>query len=136
MHAPDPVQKNDIIEVVDDAPCSCGRTSYRIRCLGRADDMLIVRGVNVYPSAVADVVRSFRPRVTGHIQIQADGPGPSVEPPVRIRVEYGEDRDLDTSKTEIEQKIRQELIYQVAAELVPEGTLAPQGAMKTTLVAR
>lgn len=71
---------NDIIEVVDDAPCSCGRTSYRIRCLGRADDMLIVRGVNVYPSAVADVVRSFRPRVTGHIQIQADGPGPSVEP--------------------------------------------------------
>jgi phenylacetate-CoA ligase len=56
---------NDIIEVVDNAPCSCSRTSYRIHALGRADDMLIVRGVNVYPSAVADVVRSFSPRVTG-----------------------------------------------------------------------
>ena len=32
-------------------PCRCGRTSPRIRCIGRTDDMLIVRGVNVFPSA-------------------------------------------------------------------------------------
>jgi hypothetical protein len=55
---------------------------------------------------------------------------------VRIRLEYGDDRDLDTLKTEIEQEIRQELIFQAAVELVPERTLAPQGAMKTKLVAR
>ncbi|ABG04800.1 phenylacetate-CoA ligase [Rubrobacter xylanophilus DSM 9941] len=127
---------NDIIEVVGDAPCSCGRTSYRIRCLGRADDMLIVRGVNVYPSAVADVVRFFRPRVTGHIQIQADGPGPSVEPPVRIRVEYGEEKDLNRLKKEIEGRIRRELIFASDVELVEPGTLAPKGNMKTKLVVR
>src|SRR5215210_3090001 len=127
---------NDIVEVVDDEPCSCGRASYRIRCLGRADDMLIVRGVNVYPSAVADVVRSMRPRVTGHMQIQADGPGPSVEPPVLIRVEYDEDKNLDALKAELQQKIRQELVFQAAVELVPSGTLAPKGVMKTKLVAR
>lgn len=127
---------NDIIEVVDDAPCSCGRRSYRIRCLGRADDMLIVHGVNVYPSAVADVVRSMRPRVTGHMQIQADGPGPSIEPPVLIRVEYEEDKDLDSLKAELQRKIRQELVFQAAVELVPAGTLAPKGVMKTKLVVR
>ena len=55
---------------------------------------------------------------------------------MRIRLEYGDDRDLDTLKTEIEQEIRQELIFQAAVELVPERTLAPQGAMKTKLVAR
>jgi phenylacetate-CoA ligase len=127
---------NDIVEVVDDAPCACGRASYRIRCLGRADDMLIVRGVNIYPSAVADVVRSFRPRVTGHIQIQADGPGPSVEPPVRIRVEYDEEGDLDSLKREIEDRIRRELIFASNVEIVEPGALAPKGSMKTKLVTR
>jgi phenylacetate-CoA ligase len=34
------------------SPCRCGRTSPRMRCIGRTDDMLIVRGVNVFPSAV------------------------------------------------------------------------------------
>jgi phenylacetate-CoA ligase len=127
---------NDIVEVVDDAPCSCGRTSQRIRALGRADDMLIVRGVNVYPSAVADVVRSLSPRVTGHIQILADGPGPTVEPPVRIKVEYGEDGDLDGLKKDLEGRIRRELIFTADVELVEPGTLAPKGGMKTKLVVR
>ena len=126
----------DIIEVVGDGPCGCGRTSYRIRCLGRADDMLIVRGVNVYPSAVADVVRSLRPRVTGHIQILADGPGPSVEPPMRIKVEHENDADLVHLKKEIEGRIRRELIFACDVELVEPGTLAPTGGMKTKLVAR
>ena len=43
-------------------PCPCGRTGPRIRCIGRTDDMLIVRGVNVFPSAVREVVSGFAPR--------------------------------------------------------------------------
>lgn len=78
----------DLVEVVGDGTCDCGRTGIRISCVGRADDMLIVQGVNVYPSAVADVVSSFRPRTTGEIRIFADGAGPNVQPPVRIQVEY------------------------------------------------
>ena len=41
-------------------PCRCGRTSPRVRCVGRTDDMLIVRGVNVFPTAVREVVSSLR----------------------------------------------------------------------------
>ena len=43
-------------------PCPCGRTGPRVRCIGRTDDMLIVRGVNVFPSAVREVVSAFAPR--------------------------------------------------------------------------
>src|SRR5918992_1431838 len=46
-------------------PCKCGRTGPRIRCIGRTDDMLIVRGVNVFPSAVREVVSAFAPQVSG-----------------------------------------------------------------------
>ena len=42
--------------------CACGRTGPRVRCIGRTDDMLIVRGVNVFPSAVREVVSAFAPK--------------------------------------------------------------------------
>ena len=51
------------------SPCPCGRTGPRIRCIGRTDDMLIVRGVNVFPSAVREVVSAFAPEVSGHILV-------------------------------------------------------------------
>ena len=56
------------------SPCACGRTRPRVRCVGRTDDMLIVRGVNVFPSAVRDVVSAFAPRVSGHILVRPQAP--------------------------------------------------------------
>ena len=56
------------------SPCRCGRTGPRIRCVGRTDDMLIVRGVNVFPSAVREVVGAFAPQVSGHVLVAARGP--------------------------------------------------------------
>ena len=62
--------------VVRTSPCECGRTAPRIRCVGRTDDMLIVRGVNVFPSAIRELVGEFAPRVSGHIPgPRAPGPG-------------------------------------------------------------
>lgn len=58
----------DLVQVKT-TPCKCGRTSFRIRCIGRTDDMLIIRGVNIFPSAIKDVINSFRPRTTGEIRI-------------------------------------------------------------------
>ena len=55
--------------------CPCGRTGPRVRCIGRTDDMLIVRGVNVFPSAVREVVNQFVPQVSGHILITPATPG-------------------------------------------------------------
>jgi phenylacetate-CoA ligase len=47
----------DITMVLDEGPCPCGRTSRRIaRLMGRTDDMLIIRGINVFPSQVEDVL--------------------------------------------------------------------------------
>ena len=52
------------------SPCPCGRSGPRIRCVGRTDDMLIVRGVNVFPSAVREVVGAFAPDVSGHVLVR------------------------------------------------------------------
>ena len=55
------------------SPCPCGRTGPRIRCIGRTDDMLIVRGVNVFPSAIREVVSAFAPAVSGNILVKPPG---------------------------------------------------------------
>lgn len=125
----------DLAQVLGAGRCRCGRTSYRIRCIGRADDMLICQGVNIFPSAVADVVASLRPRTTGQMQIEVDGPGPSVAAPVPITVEYSEEPDLERLEAELEQRIRRELLFRAKVRLVPKGTLA-QGGMKSALVRR
>ena len=64
----------DHVEVRTGA-CGCGRTSPRVRCVGRTDDMLIVRGVNVFPTAVREVVSTFAPRVSGRIVVVPEQPG-------------------------------------------------------------
>src|SRR6266576_1741971 len=75
--------------VVTGTSCPCGRTSFKLRCIGRTDDMLIVLGVNVFPSAVRDVVSSFYPATTGEIQVVLDQPGPKVTPPLNVIAEFG-----------------------------------------------
>jgi len=55
-----------------DGPCACGRNLSRIEggILGRADDMLIVRGVNVYPSAIDNLIRSLPAIVEYEVEIR------------------------------------------------------------------
>ncbi|MBI2881200.1 MAG: AMP-binding protein [Candidatus Tectomicrobia bacterium] len=115
-------------------PCACGRKSIRTRCIGRTDDLLIVRGVNVYPSAVKDVVGSFRPRTTGEMMIVLKSPGPRVDPPLAIEVEHSEGAaDLPRLKAEIEAALRDRLVFRAEAKLVPPGTL-PRHQFKAQLV--
>ena len=63
------------ISSLDVTPCSCGRTTLRMaRVRGRIDDMLIIRGVNLYPSEVERVLLRV-PEVAPHYQMIVDRPG-------------------------------------------------------------
>jgi len=109
--------------VVKTSPCPCGRTAPRIRCVGRTDDMLIVRGVNVFPSAVREVVRGFR-EASGHIVVRPAAPGVKQEPPLPVTVELAQEASGNDALAEaIRDRLREVLVVQTAVELVPFGTL-------------
>ncbi|MDP2297199.1 MAG: AMP-binding protein [Pseudolabrys sp.] len=115
-------------------PCACGRTSPRVRCIGRTDDMLIVRGVNVFPSAVREVVNRFGPTVSGVISIRPANKGVKQSPPLRIVVELAENSGLaDGLAARIENEIRSVLVFSTAVELAPFGTL-PRSEYKSKIV--
>ncbi len=106
--------------------CECGRTGYRVRCFGRTDDMIIVKGVNVFPSAVRDIISTFVPKVTGNMQIVLDKPGPRVTSPVKVEVEYSPatgKNELEKLKSEIEETLRTHLLFVADVNFVPAGSL-------------
>jgi phenylacetate-CoA ligase len=116
--------------------CACGRTGPRVRCVGRTDDMLIVRGVNVFPAAVRDVVGAFAPEVSGHILVRPDQPGVKQEPPLPVAVELARGAAARPDLAEaIRERLRATLVVQTRVELVPFGTLG-RSEYKARLVER
>jgi phenylacetate-CoA ligase len=116
--------------------CACGRTGFKLRCIGRTDDMLIVLGVNVFPSAIKEVVSAFYPATTGEMQIVLDKPGPGVLPPLKVVAEYcGGPAASAALKSAMERKIKALLSVSASVELVGAGTL-PRYEMKGQLVKR
>jgi phenylacetate-CoA ligase len=106
------------------SPCPCGRTAPRIRCVGRTDDMLIVRGVNVFPSAVREVVGAFAPDVSGHILVRPRAAGVKQEPPLPVSVELARGAAPDPALAEsIRERLRGVLTVQTRVDLVPWGSL-------------
>lgn len=88
------------ISVLNTAPCSCGRTFYRMqKVIGRSDDMLIIRGVNVFPSQIEDVLL----KVAG------------TAPHYMIVVEHDEVRNMD--KLEVQVELSQNLFSDVTRNL-------------------
>ena len=118
------------------SPCACGRTGPRVRCVGRTDDMLVVRGVNVFPSAVRDVVAAFAPEVSGHVLVRPAAPGVKQEPPLPVSVELARDRTGDDALADaIRDRLRSVLVVQTRVELVPWGSLQ-RSEYKSKLVER
>ncbi|MET7511677.1 AMP-binding protein [Streptomyces albidoflavus] len=125
--------------VVTGTDCSCGRTGYKVRCIGRTDDMLIVRGINVFPSAVKQLVAELAPATTGELRIRADFEGHSTQRPLPLVVEHaagmgGEGQE--ELRATLEQRIRSALNVKTTVELVPDGTLKRPDHVKVALIER
>jgi phenylacetate-CoA ligase len=116
--------------------CACGRTGPRIRCVGRTDELLIVRGVNVFPSAVREVVGAFAPVVSGHVLVKPRAEGVVQEPPLPVTVELARGAEGGEELAEsIRGRLREVLVVQAAVELVPWGSLQ-RSEYKSKLVER
>ncbi len=120
--------------VIRTEACTCGRTAPRVRCIGRTDDMLIVRGVNVFPSAVREIVNEFAPTVSGVIAIRPAAKGVKQQPPLPVTVELAEGMEADAQLADrIARRIRDKLVFAGAVEIVPWGML-PRTDYKSKLV--
>jgi len=120
--------------VVRTGACPCGRTSPRIRCIGRTDDMLIVRSVNVFPAAIREVVGAFQPATSGPISIRPRKKGFRQNPPLKLVVELGEGQAGTEALAEaIRNRIRETLLVGTEIVFASYGSL-PRSDYKSKLV--
>ena len=108
-------------------PCACGRTSVRMsKPIGRSDDMLIIRGVNVFPSQIEEVLMSI-PAIEPHYQIVVDRKG--YLDIIEVWVEVGEDifaetmGDLERFQRGVQAQIYNVLNIQCAVKLKEPKTI-------------
>lgn len=121
--------------VVNMRPNPSGRTGPRIRCIGRTDDMLIVRGVNLFPSAIRSVLKAYQPDVSGMFQIRPKNRGVQQAPPLPIVVELGDGlvKPGEGLKERLANDIRTRLLVPAEIEFVPFSTL-PRETYKSKLI--
>ena len=102
-------------------PCACGRTFHRLEggVLGRADDMLIVRGVNVYPSAVDNLIRGFSEIVEYEVEIRF------VESlhELTVKIEASPESDAASLRRKLGETFRRELNIRVDVVSADPGSL-------------
>lgn len=123
--------------IVTGVGCSCGRTSPKIRCIGRTDDMLIYKAMNVFPSAIRDVMASaFGDRVEPHIRILKESSAQvRFDRPIPIEVELRSGlsvRDCASVAEDIAEIVRSRLQVRIEVTLLPYRSL-PRSAYKTAL---
>jgi phenylacetate-CoA ligase len=113
---------------VDPRPCPCGRPFLRLQggILGRSDDMIHVRGNNLYPSALEAVIRRF-PEVAEY-RVEVDESGPLAA--LRIEVESTAGTGL---AEKVSKALRDELLFRAEVVAVAPGTL-PRFEMKAKRV--
>lgn len=112
----------------DFRPCPCGRPFMRLQggVLGRADDMIIVRGVNIYPSAVENVLREFSEVEEFRVEIFDQG----TMREIKLVVEPSGNQRAKELAEKIGQRMRERIGLRPKVELVSPGSL-PRFELKT-----
>ena len=129
----------DIIAIRATDPCRCGRTGFRFSVTGRSDDMVVVRGLNMFPTMVAAVINGFA-ELSGEYRIQLDMPPPYDTLPVTAELAKGaellkEGDDPGDLARRVEASIKAQLGASAKVTLVSAGSL-PRTEGKTKRVVR
>jgi phenylacetate-CoA ligase len=104
-----------------DEPCACGRTFVRIAGLrGRQDDMLIIRGVNLYPSEVEHVLLSIE-GASAHYRLIVERPGAMDE--LTVECEAADGADPMALRAAVESRLKEETGLRMTVNVVEPGAV-------------
>lgn len=118
----------DLVEVALEQPCTCGSYELALQggILGRTDDMVIVRGVNIYPSAVDDILRQFEE--VGEYRVEVNTASTLTE--LKIQIEPRSPvENLETLTKKIEASLHETFALRIPVQFTPSGSL-PRFEMK------
>jgi phenylacetate-CoA ligase len=115
----------DVTMLLEDG-CACGRGQKIARIMGRCDDMLVIRGINVFPSQIEHVLLSL-PEVGNHFMVYVDRVNHLDEMTIDVEINRnyfsGELKDLAHIQKKVVKELRNALELRTTVRLVEPGTL-------------
>ena len=123
---------NDVIAITGTGACACGREATRFRVLGRSDDMVVVRGVNVFPTAVGGVIAGLD-ALSGEFRIRLRGSAPYDRLPVEAELADGAEGS-DALARRLEEAIKTRLRASASVTLLPAASLPRTGGKTRRLI--
>jgi phenylacetate-CoA ligase len=124
----------DVIVLTGTGRAACGRSAPRFRVVGRSDDMIVVRGLNAFPTQVAAILNRF-PALSGEYRIVLEGVGPYDHLPVEAEIAEGPGPAREGLAREVEAAIKRDLGMSAVVRLLPFAAL-PRSEGKTRRVIR
>jgi len=112
----------DLIRLTATERCACGRGAPRFKVVGRTDEMIVVRGVNAFPSVVAAAVNAC-PELNGEYRIRLLHPPPYDRLPLEVELAQGH-KASDALCEALSRRLGNTLRLGVALTLLASGTLA------------
>lgn len=115
---------HDMVEILDHNKCRCGRASFRFKVLGRSDDMITVKGINIFPGAIGSIIAEFFDSLTDEFQIIAKKKQPIEQ--IKVKVEHKDEvatEVIGQIQSDLGKKIREKLDVKAEIELVSKGML-------------
>ena len=118
----------DLVKTSLDSICECGRSDLALEggILGRTDDMVVVRGVNVYPSAIEEIVHTYGDIAEYQVKICSAAALAELSLVIEPRAGFA---DVESRARHVEGALQTALNLRVPVTTVPPGTL-PRFEMK------
>jgi phenylacetate-CoA ligase len=115
-------QSRDVIKIVSTRSCACGRRSFRFLVVGRTDDMIVVQGINIFPSAVAALLAGWPQGFSGEFEFVLGDSLPDERPLLRVEVARGaETTGQDDLRTGLLAALKERLSFTPLLELLRFG---------------
>ena len=123
---------NDVLAITGTGVCACGSEATRFRVLGRSDDMVVVRGINVFPTAVGGVIGGFD-ALSGEFCIRLKGGGPYDRLPVEAELADGAEASAALAGR-VEEAIKSKVRASASVALLPPASMPRTGGKTKRLI--
>jgi phenylacetate-CoA ligase len=114
---------SDVIRILSDESCACGLDAFRFEVLGRSDDMIVIRGVNVFIGAVDRLIGEHLDELTGLFQAFINKTDPVDRMVLKIETRGGGPAREQEMRRRLADDFKARLTISPSIEFVPEGSL-------------
>ena len=118
----------DIIRVKNTKACKCGNKGIKFDVIARSDDMLTIKGINVFPSQIRTIINNHLDKLSGQFQIVLDKPPPIEN--LQIKIEKAQNTtslELEILKTKLIEEFKNSLNILPHIDFVEQGSLTADG---------